>query len=40
MAVYHELTEIRSQIEQLQGQINSLDKLAALESRVIRFEIF
>ena len=36
MAVYKELTEIRSEIEQLQGQINSLDKLAALSSIHLR----
>ena len=32
MAVYRELTGIRSQIEQLEGQLKSLDQLAALSS--------
>jgi hypothetical protein len=32
MAIYRELTEIRSQIEQIQGQLNALDKLAALST--------
>src|SRR6185369_3919900 len=36
MAVYKELTEIRGQIEGIQGQINSLDKLAALSSIHLR----
>jgi hypothetical protein len=32
MAVYQQLTEIRSQIEQIQGQLLSLEKLAALST--------
>lgn len=32
MAIYRELTEIRSQIEQIQGQLNALDKLTALST--------
>jgi Domain of unknown function (DUF4349) len=32
MAVYRELTEIRSQIEQIEGQRNALDKLASLST--------
>lgn len=32
MAVYRELTEIRSQIEQIEGQRNALDKLATLST--------
>ena len=32
MAVYRELTGIRSQIEQLEGQLKSLDQLAALSA--------
>lgn len=32
MAIYHELTSIRGQIEQIQGQINALEKLAALST--------
>lgn len=32
MAVYRELTEVRGQIEQIQGQLNSLDKRAALST--------
>lgn len=32
MAVYRELTEIRGQIEQIQGQLQSIDRLAALST--------
>jgi hypothetical protein len=32
MAIYHELTAIRGQIEQIQGQVNALEKLAALST--------
>ncbi|HEX6902450.1 MAG TPA: DUF4349 domain-containing protein [Thermoanaerobaculia bacterium] len=37
MAVYRELTEIRSQIEQIQAQLNSFDRLASFST--IRLEL-
>ncbi len=36
MAVYRELTEIRGQIEQIQGQLQSIDRLAALSTLHLR----
>jgi uncharacterized protein DUF4349 len=36
MAVYHELVEIRSQIEQIQGQLTALEQLAALSTINVR----
>jgi hypothetical protein len=36
MAIYRELTSIRGQIEQIQGQINALEKLAALSTVHLR----
>ncbi len=36
MAVYRELTEIRGQIEQIQGQLQSIDRLAALSTLRLR----
>jgi Flp pilus assembly protein TadB len=36
MAVYRELTEIRGQIEQIQGQLQSIDRLAALSTVHLR----
>lgn len=32
MSIYRELTEIRSQIEQIQGQLNAFDRLVALST--------
>jgi hypothetical protein len=36
MAVYRELTEIRGQIEQIQGQLQSIDRLSALSTLHLR----
>ncbi len=36
MAVYRELTEIRGQIEQIQGQLQSIDRLASLSTLRLR----
>jgi hypothetical protein len=36
MAIYRELTSIRGQLEQIQGQINALEKLAALSTVHLR----
>lgn len=36
MAIYRELTAIRGQLEQIQGQINALEKLAALSTVHLR----
>lgn len=36
MAIYRELTAIRGQLEQIQGQINALEKLAALSTVRLR----
>jgi hypothetical protein len=36
MAIYRELTSIRGQLEQIQGQINALEKLAALSTVRLR----